>query len=127
MEKQVIYGVCPSKSNSYRIFKATRKSTGQTQSFIGKNKSLVDYESKFFIQCDKYRDANIEGYFEFYMDVFYPNERSDLDNSLKVVLDCLQKVKAIKNDNKCVKLVIRKFLDKANPRVEFIIKKVDGF
>lgn len=127
MEKQVILGVCPSKSNSYRIFKATRKHTGQTQSFLGKSKALTEYEKKFYIQCDKYRDANLEGYFEFYMDVFYPNEKSDIDGSLKVILDCLQKVKAIKNDNKCVKLVIRKFVDKVNPRVEFIIKKVDGF
>jgi Holliday junction resolvase RusA-like endonuclease len=66
-------------------------------------------------------------YFEFYMDVFYPNQRSDLDNSLKVVLDCLQKVKAIQNDNKCVKIVVRKFLDKEKPRVEFVIKEIDTF
>ena len=121
MEKQVIHGVCPSKSNSYKIIKVNNISS------LGKTASLRKYEKDFFIQCDKYRDANIDGYFEFYMDVFYPNQRSDLDNSLKVVLDCLQKVKAIKNDNKCVKLVVRKFLDKDKPRVEFIIKKVDGF
>jgi hypothetical protein len=60
------------------------------------------------------------------MDVYYLNQRSDLDNSAKVVLDCLQKVKAIKNDNKCVKLVLRKFLDKEKPRIEFVIKKVVG-
>ena len=119
MQKQVIHGVCPSKSNSYQIIKLNNASS------LGKSKALKKYEQDFYIQCNLYREANIEGYFEFYMDVFYPNQRSDLDNSLKVVLDCLQKVKAIKNDNKCTKIVLRKFLDKDKPRVEFVIKKVE--
>lgn len=119
MEKQVIQGTCPSKSNSYKIIKV-----GNIYS-LGKTPSLKKYEKDFFIQCNIYRDANIEGYFEFYMDVFYSNQRSDLDNSAKCVLDCLQKVKAIKNDNKCVKMVLRKFLDKDKPRIEFVIKEVN--
>lgn len=119
MERQVILGTCPSKSNSYKIVCINGHYS------LGKTASLSKYEKDFFIQCNKYRDAEIDGYFEFYMDVYYPNQRSDLDNSAKIVLDCLQKVKAIKNDNKCVKMVLRKFLDKANPRIEFIIKKVD--
>jgi Holliday junction resolvase RusA-like endonuclease len=119
MQKQVILGSCPSKSNCYKIIKI-----GNIHS-LGKTNNLKKYEKDFYIQCNVYRDANIEDYFELYMDVFYPNQRSDLDNSLKVVLDCLQKVKAIKNDNKCTKIMVRKFLDKDNPRVEFILKKVD--
>lgn len=119
MEKQVIYGTCPSKSNAYKII------TINGHSSLGKTAALKKYEKDFYIQCNKYRDANIDGYFEFYMDVYYPNQRSDLDNSLKVCLDCLQQVKAIKNDNKCVKIVVRKFLDKSSPRVEFVIKAVD--
>ena len=119
MQKQVILGSCPSKSNCYKIIKI-----GNIYS-LGKTNTLKKYEKDFYIQCNVYRDANIEDYFELYMDVFYPNQRSDLDNSLKVVLDCLQKVKAIKNDNKCTKIMVRKFLDKDNPRVEFILKKVD--
>jgi Holliday junction resolvase RusA-like endonuclease len=118
MQKQVILGSCPSKSNSYKIIKIGNVSS------LAKSPALKKYEQDFYIQCNHYRDANIDHYFEFYMDVFYPNQRSDLDNSLKVVLDCLQKVKAIKNDNKCTKIVVRKFLDKNNPRVEFILKKV---
>jgi Holliday junction resolvase RusA-like endonuclease len=58
------------------------------------------------------------------MDVFYPNRRSDIDGSLKIVLDCAQKVNAIKNDNLCQKIVVRKFLDKANPRIEFVITPI---
>ena len=120
MEKQVIHGTCPSKSNSYKIIKI-----GNIYS-LGKTPALKKYEKDFYIQCNVYRDANIDGYFEFYADVYYPNQRSDLDGCSKVLLDCLQKVKAIKNDNKCVKLVLRKFLDKEKPRIEFVIKKVEG-
>lgn len=89
-----------------------------------KTKALRTYEDNFFIQCNHYRNKNIDGYFEINLDVFYPSQRSDLDNSLKVVMDCLQKVKAIKNDNKCVKIVAQKFLDKLNPRIEFTLTEL---
>lgn len=112
--KQVIKGNAPSKSNCYRI----------GPKGLYKSAALTRYEDLFYIQCNKYRGKNIEGYFEFYMDVYYPTQKSDLDNVLKVVLDCLQKVKAIKNDNKATHIVLRKFLDKANPRIEFEIKPV---
>lgn len=121
MSKQTIFGSCPSKSNSYRIIRFNNAYS------LGKTNSLKKYEKDFYIQCNLYRDVLIDGYFEFYMDVFYPNQRSDLDNSAKVVLDCLQKVKAIVNDNKCTKMVLRKFLDKDKPRIEFFLKKIDDF
>ena len=112
-ETQVIYGSCPSKSNCYMI-------AGKC---LIKTKALKAYEDSFFIQCNLYRNANIEGYFEIYVDVYYPNQRSDLDNAMKVILDSLQRVKAIPNDNKCVKIVAQKFLDKDKPRIEFRIVK----
>lgn len=113
-ERQVIHGNVPSKSNCYLI----------ANNRLIKTKAVRKYEDDFYIQCDKYRGANIEGYFEFEIDVFYPSQRSDLDNSLKVALDCLQKVGAFKNDNKCTKIVARKFLDKSNPRIEFTINPI---
>lgn len=116
--KQTILGNPPSKSNCYRII------TLNGHGSLCKTKALKDYENLFFIQCNHYRNSIIEGYFEFHIDVFYPSQRSDLDNSLKCVLDCLQKVGAIKNDNKCVKIVAQKYLDKHTPRIEFIIKEV---
>lgn len=112
--KQVIHGTCPSKSNCYRI--GTHA--------LYKTNALTQYENNFYIQCNHYRNANIKGYFEFHINVYYPNQRADLDNSLKVTLDCLQRVKAIENDNKCVKIVAQKFLDKKAPRIEFEIVKV---
>ena len=116
--KQTIYGNVPSKSNSYRIVKFNNRAS------LAKTAALRKFEDSFYIQCNQYRNVGIQGYFEFSMDVYYPSQRSDLDNSLKVVLDCLQRIKAIKNDNKCVMITLRKFLDKDKPRIEFSIKEV---
>lgn len=115
MAKQVIYGVCPSKSNSYRII------TINGHGSLAKTKAVKEYEKSFYLQCNLYRNKGIEGLFEFHMDVYYPSNRSDIDGSTKVVLDNLQKVGAIKNDNKCVRLVLNKYVDKVNPRIEFEI------
>ena len=48
----------------------------------------------------------------------------DLDNSLKVVLDCLQQTHTIVNDNKCCKIVAEKFIDKSNPHIEFRLVEI---
>jgi Holliday junction resolvase RusA-like endonuclease len=116
---QVIFGLPPSKSNQYWILKGK-----DGKPFLGKSPAVDKYESDFYIQCNKYRKANIDGYFELAMDVYYPNQRSDLDGCLKVIMDCLQKCGAIKNDNKCVRLEINKFLDKSNPRIEFTLTPI---
>jgi Holliday junction resolvase RusA-like endonuclease len=113
--KQIIQGVCPSKSNCYRI---------NPKGGLYKSPALKTYEDNFFIQCNHYRNKNIEGYFEIYVDVYYPNQRADLDNSLKIILDCLQRCRAFVNDNKCTKIVANKFLDKAEPRMEFELREV---
>ena len=73
----------------------------------------------------QYEYEMIEGNFKFEIDVYYDSRRPDLDNSLKSTLDCLQKCKAIKNDNKCLEIIARKHLDKINPRVEFKIYTLD--
>jgi Holliday junction resolvase RusA-like endonuclease len=117
-EYQTILGNTPSKSNSYKIINIAGHAS------LAKTHALKDYENKFYIQCNKYRNANITGYFELHVKVFYPSERSDLDNSLKIILDCLQKVGAIRNDNKCVKIVAEKYLDKERPRIEFLIRQI---
>ena len=89
-----------------------------------KSKALAEYEKNFYLQSKVYRNANITGLFEILLKVYYPANRADLDNSLKVVLDCLQKVGAIPNDNKCVKIVAEKFIDKAQPRIEFTLNEL---
>ena len=116
---QTIKGSVPSKSNCYKIV------TLYGHGSLAKTKALKEYENAFFMQCGKYRDLNIDGYFEYHCRVYYSSMRSDLDNSLKIQLDCLQKTKTIANDNKCVKIVAEKFIDKDDPRIEFKIVAID--
>lgn len=112
---ETIYGLVPSKSNCYRF----------AGKFMYKTKALKDYEESFLSQCKFYKDKNLEGNLRIEAVVYYPNRKSDIDNSLKVLLDMMQKVKAFDNDNKVAEIEIFKKLDKENPRVEFEIKIVD--
>ena len=115
---QTIIGNVPSKSNCYKVI------TIAGHSSLGKTAALKKYENDFFMQCGTYRNLGIKQHFEFYAKVYYPSMRSDIDNSLKVLLDCLQRAKAITNDNLCVKVVAEKFIDKEKPRVEFHIETI---
>ena len=115
--KQIIYGDIPSKSNSYKIIVAG----GFYR--LGKTKSVKDYEQRFFLQCSL-RNAKINGYFKLDVDCFNSSNRKDLDNSFKLLLDCLQQCNAIKNDRNCVEIHARKMVDKENPRVEFTLTEI---
>ena len=116
---QTVLGNTPSKANCYKII------TLGGHGSLAKTPALKTFEKSFYMQCGKYRNQNISGHFEFHCRVFYPSMRSDIDNSLKVLLDCLQHANAIKNDNLCVKVVAEKFIDKINPRVEFKIVTIE--
>lgn len=118
--EQVILGNAPSKANQYKII------TLGGHGSLAKTQALKEYEQKFYLQCGAYRNKNIQGFFELYVDVYFHSNQPDLDNSLKCLLDCLQTCKAIKNDRNCVKIVANKFVDKNNPRVEFTIVEVNG-
>lgn len=93
---------------------------------LAKTKAMKEYENNFYLQCGAYRNKKIDGFFELYLDVYFHSNLPDLDNALKVVLDCLQSCKAIKNDRQCVKIVANKFIDKNNPRIEFTLREVNG-
>lgn len=116
---QTVKGNTPSKSNCYRII-----NSGQHASLC-KTDALERYEESFYMQVGKYRNLGIDSLFEFHVRVYYPSMRSDLDNSLKCLLDCLQHTRTITNDNRCIKVVAEKFIDKADPRVEFRIVTVE--
>ena len=116
--EQTIKGKVPSKSNCYKIVRIA----GTSQ--LGKQDKLYAYEKSFYLQCNVYRNRRIRKLFELYLDVYFENQRPDLDNSLKVVLDCLQGCSAITNDRNCVKIEARKYIDRDNPRVEFTIVEV---
>jgi Holliday junction resolvase RusA-like endonuclease len=115
--KQVIYGQCPSKSNCYRII------TIRGHGSLGKTTAMKQYEESFLMQCSL-RKAMISKRFKLTVDVYYKSDQPDLDNSLKVILDCLQTCKAIKNDRLCAEIHARKLIDKLNPRVEFEIEEL---
>lgn len=109
---EVIKGKVPSKANNYR---------GGRNGWY-KNKNVSDYEKSFKLQCTKYKNANIDTWFELYIDVYFETNRQDLDNAFKVVLDCLEDVGAIKNDNKCVRINSEKRFSK-DERIEFALIK----
>ena len=114
-QKFIITGNTPSKSNCYKVIRLGNRCS------LGKQKHLKSYEDSFMVQMLNYKYDLIETEFKFIIDVYYDSRRPDLDNSLKVVLDCLQKAGAIKNDNKAMEIVAKKHLDKENPRVKFTI------
>ena len=113
--RYVITGNVPSKSNCYKVIRLGNKCS------LGKQAQLKSYENSFKLQMLNYKYVLIESNFKFIIDVYYDSRRPDLDNSLKVVLDCLQKAQAIKNDNKCLEIIAKKHLDKEKPRIEFEI------
>lgn len=117
--EQVIYSQPPSKANQYRII------TINGHASLSKTDAMKKYEHDFYLQCGAYRNKNIKGFFELYLDVYFQSNLPDLDNSLKVILDCLQACRAIKNDRNCVKIVANKFVDKQNPRIEFTLVEVN--
>ena len=112
-----IYGQVPSKSNGYKII------TISGHSSLAKTKALKDYERKFYLQCPL-RGEEIAEPFAIDMDVYYNSNRPDLDNAFKIVLDCLQLCKAIKNDRYCFEIHARKLVDKVNPRIVLSITKL---
>lgn len=88
---------------------------------LAKSTKLKRYEKEFEEQSTKFRNTNINVPFGITITVYFPTKRSDLDNSLKVVLDCLQHCKTINNDNLCMTVLASKAIDKDSPRIEFSI------
>lgn len=115
--QETIIGKVPSKSNSYRII------TIGGHASLCKADALKKYEREFFLQC-KCRGANIKKEFKLTADVFFDSNRPDLDNSFKIILDCLQTSKVIQNDRQCIEISARKLIDKKNPRVVLTIEEI---
>lgn len=113
--RQTIYGLPPSKSNSYKIIRIRGIHT------LGKTPATKKYEECFFMQCGL-RRANIDRRYKLTVDVYFSSDRPDLDNALKVIQDCLQTCRAVKNDRLCSEIHARKLIDKEHPRIEFEIE-----
>lgn len=117
--KFTILGDTPSKANAYKII------TIGGHASLSKTQRLKEYEKSFFLQCPC-RGVNVSSFFTIDIDVYYANNRKDLDGSFKILLDCLQQCKVIKNDRECVEIHARKLIDKNNPRVVMTIKTIAG-
>lgn len=114
-----IEGQVPSKSNCYKVI------TLNGHGSIAKQKVLKDYEEMFYWRLPgSYRNLGIDAPFEFHVRVYFTTMSHDLDNAMKVLLDCLEHTKTIKNDNRCCKIVAEKFIDKNRPRIEFKIVEI---
>lgn len=66
---------------------------------------------------DKPRKEDVSVIIEFY---FKDSKRRDLDNFLKIILDSFTGF-LWEDDSQIIELVLRKFIDKKNPRVEISI------
>ena len=113
----VIQGQVPSKSNGYKI----------ANNRLYKSKELIEYENKFkwLLALAKGKPSEtIKDKFAIEILVYFQSNRSDLDNSAKIILDCLKNCNLIENDRICHRLLMYKFIDKENPRIEFEITKL---
>lgn len=120
LETETILGQVVSKSNNYQV----GDDRGARQHII-KSKEIRNYERSFCEQCTVYKGRDIDRHFTLYVEVYESSVRFDLDNALKTILDCLQQVRAIRNDNLCMKIVAEKHLDKYNPRILFAIQEYE--
>ena len=112
-----ILGQVPSKSNGYKI----------ANNRLYKSKELIEYENKFkwLLALAKGKPSEpIKDKFAIKIFVYFQSNRSDLDNSAKIILDCLQNCNVIENDRLCHRLLMYKFIDKENPRIEFEITRL---
>ena len=118
-ESEIIYGQIVGKANNYQNVpvKGERR--------IIKNAKIRQYEKAFQSQCLKYKNKGISRPFVLHADIYYQSKRYDIDNSVKTLLDCLQYAKAIKDDNLCMRLDIRKHIDGHNPRVEYGLEETE--
>lgn len=117
MDKITIHGKIPSKANCYRVI------TIAGHGSLCKTDAIKEYERTFYIQCP-IRGMMIDKFFKLEVDVYYQSNQPDLDNCFKVLLDCLQECKVIKNDRYCVEIHGRKLIDKLDPRVEFTLEEI---
>ena len=118
LETETIFGQVVSKANSYQV----GDDRGGHRHII-KSKEIRYYERRFREQCTIYKGRDIDRHFTLFVAVYESSVRYDLDNALKTILDCLQQVRAIRNDNLCMKIVAEKHLDKHNPRIVFAIQE----
>lgn len=106
----VVKGALKSKANSRRIVRS-----GSRTIFI-KSKGAMEFveEAEWQLKT-QYKGQPIESNIKLDLDIYYPNNRSDL--SPELFFDTLQKAGVIKNDKQIIEYSCRKLIDRENPRV----------
>lgn len=113
----VVRGTPESKANSRRL---GRDRAGVSRLF--KSAKARRYELDFAKQVPvQPPDKLLVGPVTVHIDIYYPDWRRDCDESL--VLDLLQG-RAYKNDRQVVEKVVRRFVDKVNPRATIKVQEV---
>lgn len=120
-KKIVIRGQCPSKSNQYKVGLMGGVNV-KAKATMYKSKEMKKWEGEFTLQLLDYSNPRIQSEFHIGIIAYFQSKRSDLDNCLKGILDCLQKNQWIKNDRDCIKITAQKSVSKNNPRIEFVLK-----
>lgn len=119
MLKEIIYGIIVGKTNHY----ISVPDAGNRCRIVLDDK-YREYKKTFLAQVKVYKGRMISSPFILHADVFYINDKFDLDNSVKTLCDLLQDCNAITNDKLCLEIHARKHIDRRVPRVEFSIIEI---
>lgn len=114
--KATIYGQPYSKSNSRR--KVYNKKTKKPM-FI-KSAEAIAYSEGFLKQVVWGKEP-LECKLALHCNIYYSNERPDLDESL--IMDCLEKSGVVRNDRLIREKHVYHFIDKYNPRADIVLKE----
>lgn len=109
--KLTVLGALKSKANSRRMVRS-----GNRTLFIKSKGAMEFVEGAEWQLRAQYKGEPIESNIKLDLDIYYPNNRSDL--SPELFFDCLQRAGVIKNDKQIMEYSCRKLLDKNKPRVE---------
>lgn len=113
--KATIFGQPVSKENRRRVYKNKKG-----KPLLAKSEEACNYAIDFCRQV-VWGFEPLTCQVVLYCDMYYRDNRSDLDESL--VMDCLQKAGVIKNDRQIKGKRIDHYISKENPRVEIILRE----
>lgn len=118
MKTYTILGKPLSTTNSKMIRKRKDGSV-----FIMDSADAIAYKKSALIQflAQRFPSVCIEGPCEVWMKIYRERNSGDVDNYAKGIIDSMQDAGIVRNDSLIVRLIMEKFTDPENPRVEVSI------